>query len=231
MVFRVRTGAAGFTAGAAGGCTTGSCSCRASCSGVGIGVAVGVGLAVGVGVGVAVTSAFSSISVTAIDYNVVREEEAKKQGLLDGITWDEYKAMNQERTKLEIDEDLVDLVAKASGISAENISFVAYEEPMYIDAEALPVTATDIVQIVLIVLILGLLAFVIFRSMRSEKVIVEEEKELSIEELLDSAPEAAVEELEVETKSETRKMIEKFVDDNPEAAANLLRNWLNEDWG
>ena len=173
----------------------------------------------------------SSISVAAIKYKVLKEEDAKNQGLLDGITWDEYKAMNQERTKLEIDEDLVDLVAKASGISAENISFVAYEEPMYIDAEALPVSATDIVQIVLIVLILGLLAFVIFRSMRSEKVLVEEEKEISIEELLDSAPEATVEELEAETKSETRKMIEKFVDENPEAAANLLRNWLNEDWG
>jgi len=26
-------------------------------------------------------------------------------------------------------------------------------------------------------------------------------------------------------------MIEKFVDENPESAANLLRNWLNEDWG
>ena len=173
----------------------------------------------------------SSISVAAIKYKVLKEEDAKNQGLLEGITWDEYKAMNQDRTKLEIDEDLVDLVAKASGISAENISFVAYEEPMYIDAEALPVSATDIVQIILIVLILGLLAFVIFRSMRSEKVVVEEEKELSIEELLDSAPEAQIEELEVESKSETRKMIEKFVDDNPEAAANLLRNWLNEDWG
>ena len=30
---------------------------------------------------------------------------------------------------------------------------------------------------------------------------------------------------------ETRKLIEKFVDENPEAVANLLRNWLNEDWG
>ena len=37
--------------------------------------------------------------------------------------------------------------------------------------------------------------------------------------------------IEVETKSETRKMIEKFVDENPEAVASLLRNWLNEDWG
>ena len=138
--------------------------------------------------------------------------------------------MNQSRTKLEIDEDLVDLVAKASGISEENISFIAYEEPMYIDAEALPVTPTDIVQIVLIVLILGLLAFVIFRSMRSEKTI-EEEEEVSVESLLVSTPEVVLDDIEVETKSETRKLIEKFVDENPEAAANLLRNWLNEDWG
>ena len=172
----------------------------------------------------------SSISVAAIKYKVLKEKDAKNQGLLDGITWDEYKAMNQERTKMEVDEDLVDLVAKASGIEAENISFIAYEEPMYIDAEGLPVTGTDILQIVLIVLILGLLVFVIFRSMRSEKTVVEEE-EVSVEKLLDSIPETPLEELEVETKSETRKLIEKFVDENPEAAANLLRNWLNEDWG
>ena len=25
-------------------------------------------------------------------------------------------------------------------------------------------------------------------------------------------------------------LIEKFVEDNPEAAASLLRNWLNEEW-
>lgn len=172
----------------------------------------------------------SSISVAAIKYKVLKEKDAKNQGLLDGITWDEYKAMNQERTKMEVDEDLVDLVAKASGIDAENISFIAYEEPMYIDAEGLPVTGTDVLQIVLIVLILGLLVFVIFRSMRSEKAVVEEE-EVSVEKLLDSIPETPLEELEVETKSETRKLIEKFVDENPEAAANLLRNWLNEDWG
>ena len=172
----------------------------------------------------------SSVSVAAIKYRVLKEEDAKNQGLLDGITWDEYKAANQDRTKLEVDEDIVDLVAKASGISRENISFIAYEEPMYIDAEKSSVTGTDILQIVLIVLILGLLAFVIFRSMRSEKVVVEEE-EISVEKLLESTPENTLEDLEVETKSETRKLIEKFVDENPEAVASLLRNWLNEDWG
>ena len=68
----------------------------------------------------------SSVSVAAVKYKVLKEEDAKNQGLLDGITWDEYKAMNQERTKLEVHEDIVDLVAKASGIDAENISFDSY---------------------------------------------------------------------------------------------------------
>ena len=40
----------------------------------------------------------------------------------------------------------------------------------------------------------------------------------------------SVEDIDTEAKSEVRKMVEKFVDENPEAAANLLRNWLNEDW-
>ena len=172
----------------------------------------------------------SSVSVAAIKYKVLKEEDAKNQGLLDGITWDEYKAQNQQRTKLEVDEDIIDLVAKASGINSENISFIAYEEPMYIDAEGMPVKATDILQIALIALIMGLLAFVIFKSMRSEKVTVEEE-EVSVETLLQSTPESELEDIEAESKSETRKLIEKFVDENPEAVANLLRNWLNEDWG
>ena len=172
----------------------------------------------------------SSISVAAIKYRVLKEEDAKNQGLLDGITWDEYKAQNNKRTKLEVDEDFVDLVAKASGISASNISFIAYEEPMYIDAEGLEINPTDILQIFLIILILGLLAFVIIRSMKAEKE-TEEEEEVSVETLLQSTPENTLEDIEVETKSETRKLVEKFVDENPEAVANLLRNWLNEDWG
>ena len=60
---------------------------------------------------------------------------------------------------------------------------------------------------------------------------VEAEEEVSVESLLYSTPEVVLDNIEVETKSETRKLIEKFVDENPEAAANLLRNWLNEDWG
>ena len=70
------------------------------------------------------------------------------------------------------------------------------------------------------------------RSMGTKKkAAVEEEPELSVEDMLQSTPpEPEVENIDVETKSDTRKLVEKFVDENPEAAANLLRNWLNEDW-
>ena len=46
-----------------------------------------------------------------------------------------------------------------------------------------------------------------------------------------SQPESSLEDINAEQVSETRALIEKFVDENPEAAASLLRNWLNEDWG
>lgn len=42
--------------------------------------------------------------------------------------------------------------------------------------------------------------------------------------------EAELEDIGLNEKSETRILIEKFVDENPEAVAALLRNWLNDDW-
>lgn len=172
----------------------------------------------------------SSMSVACIRYRVTREEDAQSQGLLDGISWEAYKLANSERTRIEVDADLVGMVAKAAGIAEENVALIAYEEPMFVDREGGAVTATDVITIVLIVVILALLGFVIFRSLAGDKTEPEEE-ELSVESLLQSTPEAELDDIEIETRSETRKMIDKFVDDNPEAVANLLRNWLNEDWG
>ena len=84
--------------------------------------------------------------------------------------------------------------------------------------------------IVLIIVILALLAFVVLRSMRGEKH-QEQEEELSVETLLQSTPEVQLEDISLENESEEKRLVSKFVEENPEAAANLLRNWLNEDWG
>ena len=65
--------------------------------------------------------------------------------------------------------------------------------------------------------------------MRGEKEEAPAEEELSVESLLQSVvPDENKEDIIFEDQSETRKLIDKFVD---EAAASLLRNWLNEDWG
>ncbi len=170
----------------------------------------------------------SSLSVTTLTYRMVREDDVKEQGLLDGITWEQYKINNDARTKLEVDPDLIQAVSTATGIGVKNITILSYEEPFFIDHVGLAMDLTDILTLVLIVLIMGLLAFVIFRSMHQAGQ-EEAEPEVSIDEILQSTPQEELEEIGVEDKSEARKIVEKFVEDNPDAAANLLRNWLNED--
>lgn len=172
----------------------------------------------------------SSLSLAAIRYREVREEDVRNQGLLSGMSWTEYKAANRADTRIEVDEDFYSLVSNATGVPRENITIIAYERPQFIDRTGFSVNATDVMSIILIIIILALLALVVIRSMLGRKETSEEE-ELSVETLLQSTPESALEDIEVETKSETRKLIEKFVDENPEAVANLLRNWLNEEWG
>lgn len=172
----------------------------------------------------------SSITVTAISYNVIRQELAESQGLLDGTTWEEFKVVNDTSEKITVDEDFYSAVATATGIDPAKITIVAYRENLFYDKEEKEINWNTVSSIAIIVIILALLAFVILRSMRNDTE-VEQEEELSIENLLQSTQEPELESINVDNKSEARKMIEKFVDENPDAAANLLRNWLNEDWG
>ncbi len=171
----------------------------------------------------------STISLAATSMNMVREEDVKAQGLLDGISWEEYKLNNANQTPIDVPDELYEVVSKATGFPVENIAIVAYSENVFFDKEGLNISGSDVLQIGLIVIILALLAFVVLRSMRSDKS-AEQPEELSVETLLQSQPEIELEDLGTEQMSETRKMIEKFVDENPEAAASLLRNWLNEEW-
>ncbi len=174
----------------------------------------------------------SSIAVTASHYVIYKEKELKNQGLLDGITFDEFMAENSDMVRKTVDDDMVTLVANATGIPVANISIIAYDVPIFQEDEGLSVDAADIAQIILIVLILALLGFVVFSSLRREKEEVEEEPELSVENMLETTEEnMGIEDIGLEAKSEVRLMVEKFVDDNPDAAAQLLRNWLNEEWG
>ncbi len=174
----------------------------------------------------------SSIGITAIKYRIYNEEEMEAQGLLDGTTFAAYEAENSALTKLEVDEEVSGVVSKATGIPVANIQIVAYEEPVFVPKESNLPDWQTILMIGLIVLILGLLAFVVIRSMRGENAVEEPQDEIQLGDLLASTQEASLEDIDLEEqKSEARLLIENFVDNNPEAAAVLLRNWLSDEWG
>ena len=175
----------------------------------------------------------SSIAVTLIKNVTYEETQAKKLGYLDGKDWDTFKSENSEPVTLNVDNSWVDIISKGTGIDPANISVVAYQKNSFQDKASSNILskASFWVQIVLAAAILGSLVLVIIRSARPLTV-EEKEPELSVEEMLASTREnqPSVDDIDLQEKSETRKAIEKFVDENPEAVALLLRNWLNEDW-
>ena len=174
----------------------------------------------------------STLAVVASTYRVYNEVAMRESGQLDGTTFDEFKAANDEKVQLDVDPALVTSVSMATGIPEENISIVAYEIHMFEYASDEEQNFMDYLPIILAALIMIMLGYVVFRSTRREPE-PEMVTELSVEDLLESTREAqeeALEDIGFSEKSETRILIEKFVDENPEAVASLLRNWLNEEW-
>ena len=174
--------------------------------------------------------AASSVSVVLTDYVIYDEDTLRESGALEDMTFEEYIAQNSDPVQVEVPEDRYTMIANATGFPVENISIIAYNEPFFQYSTGQR-TLSDYLQIILAVLILLLLGFVVFRSTRKEAE-PEVEEELSVESLLESTRESQdqLEDIGYQEKSETRLLIEKFVEENPEAAASLLRNWLNEEW-
>lgn len=172
----------------------------------------------------------SSIAIVLKDYVIHDEDTLRASGALGEMSFDEYIAANSEPLQKDVAEDRYTMIANATGFPVENISIIAYDEPIFQYSTGQR-TLSDYMQIILAVLIFLLLGYVVFRSTRKEKV-VEMEEELSVESLLESTKENQdqFEDIGYNEKSEVRLLIEKFVEENPEAAASLLRNWLNEEW-
>lgn len=174
----------------------------------------------------------SSISVNVYNYVYYDEQVLTKNGTLDDITWDEFK-LQTIATPMEIDETVVDSVINATGI--ENVSVMGYQVPTFIDKVETPPQTREIAMFVVLGLLILLLAFLIIRNTQVEE-IEEVEPELSVEDLLVSTKvEETVEieeaeEIKLKQENTMKTQIEKFVTERPDAAAQLLRNWLNEDW-
>lgn len=171
----------------------------------------------------------SSVSILLRKIRTRTEEELEREGLLENMTFEDYVRANSDGVKIDVDPDIISMVSMATGIAEENIKVTAIEQPVYIPKEIEVKDWTDYLQIILAVLIVGLILFVVFKSTRPVEV-TELEPELSVDEFLATTKEKELEDIDFSDASEVRKMIEKFVDEKPDAVAQLLRNWLNEDW-
>ena len=176
-----------------------------------------------------VNSETSSISVVAYRYVNYEEDIMEDTGELGDLTFEQYAAQNGDMVQTQVGDDVIQAIAGATGIPAANVNVLSYDVPMFIYKTSQR-DLMDYLEIIMALLILAMLGFVVFRTLRREEE-EEVEEEVSVEKLLESQQEENLEEIGFNEKSEARIMIEKFVTENPDAAASLLRNWLNEDWG
>lgn len=160
----------------------------------------------------------STLAVTFIRNVVYNQKEMEDNNMLNGMTWEQFKQANADSTAIDVDNNWVNYLSRGTGINANNITVLAYQRPFFEDSPATSVfsTLTFWIQILLALAILGLLAFVIIRSARPLTV-EEKEPEISVEEMLATTREAQpkVDDIDMQEKSETRRAIEKFVDENP----------------
>ena len=173
----------------------------------------------------------SSVSIVLTKYKVYSEEMLEQKGELKGTTFEEYIEENNLESveSLEVDEALISSVAAATGIAENSINITAYQQPIFKFKENDVKTISDYLLVILLVLMVIMLIFVVVKGTSPIKV-VELEPELSVEEMLATAEPKPLDEIKYNEKTEARVIIETFVDGNPEAAAQLLRNWLEDEW-
>lgn len=167
----------------------------------------------------------SSLAVNLFKNKIYKEENIEET--LAGMTWDQFKEQNKMQLPIVVDENIINSIKSATGIN--NVVVQGYENPVFVDKEAYVINYKDYLPFVLILLILIIIVIAVMRFRRHEDT-VEVEPELEVEEMLKVAKqEVELESIELRETLETKRQIDKFVDEKPEAVANLLRNWLTDD--
>ncbi len=174
----------------------------------------------------------SSLAVTVYNLSYYDQQTLEENGGLGDLTWDEFKQQTVP-TQITIDQDIIDTVIAATGIS--NVVVTGRTVPTFIDKVETPVQVTEIAMFIVLGILIILLALLIFRNTQVEEV-EEVEPELSVEDLLVSTKVEEISEIQeaeaikIKQENTMKTQIDKFVTERPDAAAQLLRNWLNEDW-
>lgn len=157
----------------------------------------------------------------------VYEQAAVEKTLDQASSWEDFKQMNKESTPIVVEPGIVESIKTGTGIG--NVAVYGYEKPIFVDTVPYEIDYKDYLPFILILLIFIVLGLALFKFRKHDDE-VETEPELEVEQMLSVArQEIELEEIEVKETLETKRQIEKFVDEKPEAVANLLRNWLTDD--
>lgn len=154
--------------------------------------------------------------------------------------WYGKRVTQQEKLSDEFLESVKIAASTATGIPAENISVNRMR--MAGDEEVVPSPTTEdrIREMIAIygLPVLGLqfaiviVMIILIRNRKRKKLeeIAQAEAAAQIESNDIPSTEESIPEIQLEEKSEIKKQIDKFVQQKPEAVAQLLKNWLAEDW-
>ncbi|NLD45626.1 MAG: flagellar M-ring protein FliF [Clostridiaceae bacterium] len=178
------------------------------------------------------------------DYTRKLTEEEKAYGIVDSekssmtvALFYGQRVKDDSRITPEFIEQVKQDVSTATGIPSANISVNKY--PLAPLEEITIPVAERIRELVdsygffalMLMLIIGLMVSVLPRRKKTEA--LQPAAELALAEgpaFMFPENEEVIAEINLEEQSEIKKQIEKFVAQKPEAVANLLRNWLSDDW-
>lgn len=172
----------------------------------------------------------SSVAVTVFKDKVYKQEQLEKTGALQGSDWDTFQlGIKENEINLEVDPQVVEQIQNATGIP--NVKVIAKERPVFVPKVEEPIPFGTYIPVAITLLLIGLLAFALIKRTQPEEEFISEQ-DLSVEEILAAAKiEDDVESIDYNDEgSEVKKQLDKFVDEKPEAVAQLLRNWLSEEW-
>jgi flagellar M-ring protein FliF len=125
----------------------------------------------------------------------------------------------------------------ATGVPVENITIsvqkLAADTP--VEVTIMETVGELFDQFGFYALMLILLIVMVITAMPKKKAVPEDVQAVAMEAAVaaegpDTQPAEILPDINIQEQSELKKQIEKFVQDNPDSVAQLLRNWLAEDW-
>lgn len=186
----------------------------------------------------------NTVKIRNYDYTRKLTEEEKAYGTVDSEKSSMTVALlygqrvkDDSKITIEFIEQVKQDVSTATGISTANISVNKY--PLA-PIEVTPVPVAEMMRelmdtygffALMLILIIGLMVAVLPRKKKNEDDdLVPGLAAAGVPAFSMAENGGDIAEIDMEEHSEVKKQIEKFVKQKPEAVANLLRNWLSDDW-